>query len=88
MLENKKILNEDELTNANGGLVVNAYGLPEYNPATPWEIIENGSGKVLGMFRTQDEACAYARSLGPNEYNAMLVDVWTVMDLRNSRNNQ
>ncbi len=88
MFDNKKITNEDELTNANGGLIVNAYGLPEYNPACPWEVIENGSGRVLGMFRTQDEACSYARSLGPNEFNAVQVDVYTIMDLRNRQNNQ
>ncbi len=88
MMDNNKKIDENELQNTNGGLVVNAYGLPEYNPACPWEIIENGSGRVLGMFTTQDEACAYARSLGPNEFNAMPVDINTVMDLRNKQKTQ
>ncbi len=80
-----KKMNDDELNNANGGLVVYGQGLPEFNPTAPWEVIENGSGRVLGMFGSRDDACAFARSLGPNEYNAMQVDIYTVTDLRNNK---
>ena len=75
-------MNDNELNDVNGGLVVYAQGLPEFNPACPWEVIENGSGNVLGMFTSRDEACAFARSLGPNEFNAMEVDIYTVSDIR------
>ena len=77
-----KKMNENELNNVNGGLVVYAQGLPEFNPACPWEVIENGSGNVLGMFNSRDEACNYARSLGSNEYNAVQVDIYTIQDIR------
>ncbi len=75
-------MNDNELNDVNGGLVVYAQGLPEFNPACPWEVIENGSGNVLGMFTSRDEACAFARSLGPNEFNAREVDIYTVSDIR------
>ena len=80
-------MNDNELNDVNGGLVVYAQGLPEFNPACPWEVIENGSGNVLGMFTSRDEACAFARSLGPNEYNAMEVDIYTVSDIRSKKTN-
>ncbi|MCR5672480.1 MAG: bacteriocin [Lachnospiraceae bacterium] len=80
-----KKMNDNELNNVNGGLLVYAQGLPEFNPACPWEVIENGSGNVLGMFGSYYDACSYARSLGPNEYNAAQVDIYTVMDIRNSK---
>ena len=78
-------MNDNELNDVNGGLVVYAQGLPEFNPACPWEVIENGSGNVLGMFTSRDEACAFARSLGPNEFNAMEVDIYTVSDIRTKK---
>ncbi len=84
VLKMKKI-DDNELNSVNGGLVVYAQGLPEFNPACPWEVLENGSGRVLGMFGSQAEACNYARSLGPNEYNAVQVDIYTVMDLRGNQ---
>lgn len=80
-----KKINDSELNNVNGGLVVYAQGLPEFNPACPWEVIENGSGNVLGMFCSRDEACSFARSLGPNEYNAMEVDIYVVSNIRDQK---
>ncbi len=80
-----KKMNENELNNVNGGLVVYAQGLPEFNPACPWEVIENGSGNVLGMFNSCDEACNFARSLGPNEYNALQVDIYTIQNIRDAK---
>ncbi len=80
-----KKMNENELNNVNGGLVVYAQGLPEFNPACPWEVIENGSGNVLGMFSSRDEACNFARSLGHNEYNALQVDIYTIQDIREAK---
>ena len=80
-----KKMNENELNNVNGGLVVYAQGLPEFNPACPWEVVENGSGNVLGMFASRDEACNFARSLGPNEYNAVEVDIYVVSNIRDAK---
>ncbi len=79
-----KKMNDEELKDVNGGLIVYAQGLPEFNPACPWEVIENGSGNVLGMFASRDEACAFARSLGHNEYNAVEVDIYVVSNIRDN----
>jgi hypothetical protein len=81
-----KKMNDDELKDVNGGLVVYAQGLPEFNPACPWEVVDNGSGSVLGMFTSRDEACRFARSLGPNEYNAVEVDIYVVSNIRGNSN--
>ena len=75
-------LNDSELENVNGGMVVFAQGLPEYDPSCPWEVVENNTGKLLGKFPTQAEACQYGKSFGPESYNAQLVDVPTVLRLR------
>ena len=75
-------INEEELKNVSGGMVVFAQGLPEYNPTCPWEVVENNTGRLLGMFQTQDQACQYGKSFGPEPYNAQLVDVPTVLRLR------
>ena len=82
MKENEKI-NENELDNVTGGMVVLGEGLPEYDPTCPWEVVENNTGKLLGKFPTQAEACQYGKSFGTdNSYNAELVDVPTVLRLR------
>lgn len=81
MMENKRV-NDNELENVNGGMVVFAQGLPEYDPNCPWEVVENNTGKLLGKFPTQAEACQYGKSFGPESYNAQLVDVPTVIRLR------
>lgn len=81
MKEEMKIRDE-ELSNINGGMVVFAEGLPEYDPTCPWEVVENNTGKLLGKFPTQAEACQYGKSFGPESYNAELVDISTVNRLR------
>ncbi len=83
-----KKINDGELKDVNGGLIVYAQGLPEFNPACPWEVIENGSGNVLGMFASRDEAIDFACSLGKNEYNAMQVDIYIVSDIRENFKNK
>lgn len=83
MSEKINTLNESELENVNGGMVVLADGqLPEYDPTCPWEVVENNTGKLLGKFPTQAEACQYGKSFGPESYNAELVDIPTVLRLR------
>ena len=81
MKEEMKIRDE-ALNNVNGGMVVFAEGLPEYDPTCPWEVVENNTGKLLGKFPTQPEACQYGKTFGPESYNAELVDVSTVNRLR------
>lgn len=73
---------DDEMNKVNGGMVVNAKGLPEYDPSCPWEVVENNTGKLLGKFPTQDGACEFGKSFGPDSYNAQLVDTSTVLRLR------
>ena len=75
-------IRENELNSVNGGMVVLAQGLPEFDPNCPWEVVDNNTGACLGMFPTQDWACQYGRSFGPESYNAQLVDVATVLRLR------
>ena len=82
MKEEMMNITDEELENISGGMVVNAKGLPEYDPDCPWEVVENNTGKLLGKFPTQDEACQYGNSFGPESYNAQLVDVPTVLRLR------
>lgn len=85
MNENFRIT-DDELENVNGGMVVFAQGLPEYDPYFPWEVVDNKACKVLGKFSTRDAACAYAKSFGPEPYNAQEVDLATVNRLRANPN--
>ena len=75
-------LNDEELNIIGGGMVVYAEGLPEFDPACPWEVIENNTGRVLGKFPYQDWACQYGKSFGPESYNAQLTDTQTVLRLR------
>ena len=77
------VISETELENVSGGMVVLADGqLPEYDPNCHWEVVENNTGKLLGKFPTQAEACQYGKSFGPEAYNAQLVDIPTVLRLR------
>lgn len=73
-----------ELEKIAGGMVVYSQGLPEYDAAYPWEVVENSTGRVLGKFQTQDQACCFARSFGPDEYNDRLMDAQTILGIRAS----
>ena len=79
-IENR--LNDDELKNINGGMIVYAQGLPEFDPFFPWEVVENNNCRVLGKFASKDEAIRYAKSFGPESYNAQDTDIETVLRLR------
>ena len=82
MLNIRKTISENEFSNVNGGMVAYAYGLPEYDPTCPWEVVENNTGKLLGKFPDQADACQFGKSFGPESYNAQLVDIDTVLRLR------
>ena len=73
---------ENELENVSGGMVVYAQGLPEFDPNCPWEVVQNDNCRVLGKFPSQELACQYAKSFGPEAYNAQLTDIATVNRLR------
>ena len=75
-------LSDSELESISGGMVVYAEGLPEFDSGAPWEVVENNNCRVLGKFPTQDLACQFAKSFGPESYNAQLTDLATVMRLR------
>lgn len=75
-------ISDEVLENISGGMIVNAQGLDEYDPTCPWEVIENNTGKLLGKLPTRDLACSYAKSFGPESYNAQEVDIATVLRLR------
>ncbi len=75
-------LNDNELENVSGGMIVYAEGLPEFDPAFPWEVVENNNCRCLGKFPDRDSACYYAKSFGPESYNAQITDIETVQRLR------
>ena len=75
-------INDDALEKVNGGMVVYAEGLPEFDPTCPWEVVQNDNCRVLGKFATQAAACQFAKSFGPEAYNAQLTDIATVNRLR------
>lgn len=81
MADMEKLM-DDDLNDVSGGMVVNAQGLPEYDPAFPWEVVQNDNCRVLGKFPDQASACLFAKSFGPEPYNAQLTDVATVNRLR------
>ena len=75
-------IREEELDNISGGMVVYADGLPEFDPANPWEVVENNNCRCLGKFPTRDAACYYAKSFGPESYNDQITDIPTVLRIR------
>lgn len=75
-------INELDLENVDGGMIVYAQGLPEFDPTCPWEVVENNNCRLLGKFQQKDEAIRYAKSFGPESYNAQETDVDTVLRLR------
>ena len=75
-------ISDDDLNNVNGGMVVYAEGLPEYDPLFPWEVVENNNCRALGKFPTKEDAIRYANSFGPEPYNAQETDIPTVLRLR------
>lgn len=81
MLEQNKIT-EDELSNVSGGMIVFAEGLAEYNPICPYEVVDNNTGALLGQLPNHDLAIKFAKSFGPETYNAQDTDVATVLRLR------
>lgn len=82
MLDNTKALNPEDLEQVNGGMIVYAQGLDEFNPLCPYEVIENNTGKLLGQMPNHDLAVKFAQSFGPESYNAQDTDVATVLRLR------
>ncbi len=82
MKKEMKELTNIELNSISSGMVVFAQGLPEYNPSCPWEVVDNNTGALLGMFPAECEACQYGDSFGPDSYNAQEVDTGTVLRLR------
>ena len=76
------MINENDLDNVNGGMIVYAQGLPEFDATCPWEVVENNNCRVLGKFPTKDGAIQFAESFGPEPYNAQDTDIATVLRLR------
>ena len=77
-----KELTNIEMSSISSGMVVWAQGLPEYNPTCPWEVVDNNTGALLGMFPAESEACQYGDSFGSDSYNSQEVDTATVLRLR------
>lgn len=75
-------LSDEELNMVNGGMIVYAQGLDEFDPTCPYEVVENNTGKLLGKLPNHDLAVKYAKSFGPESYNAQDTDIATVLRLR------
>ena len=77
-------LNDDELENATGGMILDATGWAgECDPARPWEVIHNNTGEVLSRWSTRDEACYAAKQYNSGStYDTMITDRTTVEYLR------
>ena len=83
MAEEIRAMSDEELENIQGGMILNATGLPECDPFRPWEIIHNNTGEVLGRFATQAEACEAVKAYhSGSSYDGMLVSYETVDYLR------
>lgn len=81
MAKKKRNLNaqvsDDFLESASGGAVFNAKGFGHNE--TPWEAIDDTSGKVLGEYKTKREAVRAARDAGQS---IATIDYDTVAALR------
>ncbi len=76
-------INENELESISGGMIYNAAGTPEADPARPWEVIHNNTGQILGRYSTQDEACYAAKQYkSGSKYDTMIVSREQVEYLR------
>ena len=82
----KNRLNDEELDNINGGMIFNATGREECDPARPWEVLANHNCEILGRFATRQEAEAFAKKYGNDSYNTMEVPWETVQRLRANPN--
>ncbi len=81
-MKEKNLIPEEDLNDVSGGMIVYAQGLPEFDPVCPWEVVENNNCRVLGKFTLKDDAIKYAKSFGPESYNAQETDIDTVLRLR------
>ncbi|MBR6160166.1 MAG: hypothetical protein IKQ40_07670 [Lachnospiraceae bacterium] len=81
-MKEKNLIPEEDLNDVSGGMIVYAQGLPEFDPVCPWEVVENNNCRVLGKFTSKDDAIKYAKSFGPESYNAQETDIDTVLRLR------
>ena len=85
-MKNDHIISNEEMETVNGGMILDSKGTPDYDPLFPYEVIENNTGKILGKFPTPQAADSFARSFGPESYNAQIVDWATVDRLRKNPN--
>ena len=76
-------LEENDLEQVTGGMILNATGLPECDAARPWEVIHNNTGEVLSRWSTRDEACWAAKQYhSGSSYDTQIVSIEQVDYLR------
>lgn len=56
MLENTKVLNENDLEQVSGGRILNATGMPGCDANNPWEIVDNVTGQTLYRYNCKEAA--------------------------------
>jgi len=76
-------LNDEELEQVSGGMILYAGGLPECDPYRPWEVIHNNTGEVLSRWSTQQEAEYAARQYhSGSNYDTQIMSIEQVNYLR------
>lgn len=76
-------IDDEELDQVTGGMILNATGLPECEIGRPWEVIHNNTGEVLSRWSTQDEACYAAKQYNSGStYDTQIVSIEQVKYLR------
>ena len=83
MVDNTKIINDEELANVSGGLIFDASNIFGADPTHPWEVLDNHNGNVLGRFTNITDAQNFVRAnWGDDPANTMPVDWSQVCYLR------
>ena len=76
-------IEDNELEQVTGGIILNATGLPECVPGKPWEVIHNNTGEVLSCWGTQNEAYCEAKKYNSgSKYDTQICTIEEVEYLR------
>lgn len=87
MTENHKI-NDEELKDVTGAMIMDTFGTPDYDPTKPrYAVINNNNGQIMDRFPEEWQACEYAKRFGKDDpYNTMRIGYETADRLRKNPN--
>lgn len=72
MMDNKNIINDNDLGKTSGGVIFNATGISGADPDKPWEVLDDKTGNniyidgVKQVFETREKAVEAAKKIGAN----------------------